>query len=58
MTEADLDKILDIMDMLGYIRGKDSRVFSMIVDLVKNLLQNTIDLLDTGTIREKRGSGT
>ena len=58
MTEADLDKILDIMDMLGYIRGKDGRVFSMVVDLVKNLLQNNIDLLDTGTIREKRGSGT
>ena len=58
MTEADLDKILDIMDMLGYIRGKDSRVFSMVVDLVKNLLKNNIDLLDTGTIREQRGSGT
>ena len=58
MTEADLDKILDIMDMLGYIRGKDARVFSMEVELVRTLLQNTIDLLDTGTIREKRGSGT
>ena len=58
MTEVDLDKILDIMDMLGYIRGKDPRVFSMVVDLVKTLLKNNIDLLDTGTIREKRGSGT
>ena len=58
MTEADLDKILDIMDMLGYIRGKDGRAFSMVVDLVKTLLKNNIDLLDTGTIREKRGSGT
>ena len=58
MTEADLDKILDIMDMLGYIRGKDARVFSMVVNLVKILLQNNINLLDTGTIREKRGSGT
>ena len=58
MTEADLDKILDIMDMLGYIRAKDSRVFSMVVDLVKTLLKNNIDLLDTGTIREQRGSET
>ena len=46
MTEADLDKILDIMDMLGYIRAKDSRVFSMEVDLIKTLLKNQITLLD------------
>ena len=46
MTEADLDKILDIMDMLGYIRAKDARVFSMMIEVLATLLKNQIKLLD------------
>ena len=50
--------LLDIMDMLGYIEHKNPRTLDMILPLIGTLLENQIKFMDTGTIREKRGSGT
>jgi len=54
----DYENIVDLLHMLGYIREKDRKAFDMILPLMGTLLQNQINLIDTGTIREKRGSGT